>query len=42
MTDLEYQIGGLTNFNWTGWSFPEGIEEYWKPWVAAMNVTRLN
>ncbi|KAK2614492.1 hypothetical protein N8I77_001312 [Diaporthe amygdali] len=33
---------GLTNFNWTGWSFPEGIEEYWKPWVAAMNVTRLN
>lgn len=32
---------GLTNFNWSGWNFPEGIEEYWKPWVAAMNVTRL-
>lgn len=33
---------GLTNYNWSGWNFPEGIEEYWKPWVAAMNVTKLN
>lgn len=32
---------GLTNFNWSGWNFPEGVEKYWKPWVAAMNVTKL-
>lgn len=31
----------LTNYNWSGWNFPEGIEDYWKPWVAAMNVTKL-
>ncbi|KAJ9132242.1 Endoglucanase [Pleurostoma richardsiae] len=33
---------GLTNFNWTGWIYPDGIESYWKPWVAAMNVTKLD
>lgn len=24
---------GLTNFNWTGWNYAQGIEDYWKPWV---------
>ncbi|KAH8887613.1 glycoside hydrolase [Thozetella sp. PMI_491] len=31
---------GLSNFEWNGWRYQEGIEEYWKPWVAAMNVTK--
>lgn len=26
----------LTNYEWDGWSFPEGIERWWKPWVKAM------
>ena len=24
----------LTNYEWNGWQFPEGIEQWWKPWVA--------
>lgn len=31
---------GLTSADWSGWNFPEGVEAYWKPWVAAMNVTK--
>lgn len=26
----------LTNYEWNGWQFPEGIERWWKPWVSAM------
>lgn len=26
----------LTNYEWNGWNFPRGIEEWWKPWVSAM------
>lgn len=26
----------LTNYEWNGWNFAQGIEEWWKPWVAAM------
>ncbi|KAF2036668.1 glycoside hydrolase [Setomelanomma holmii] len=32
---------GMTNYNWTGWNYQRGIEEYWKPWVGGMNVTRV-
>ncbi|KXJ88434.1 glycoside hydrolase superfamily [Microdochium bolleyi] len=32
---------GLTNFDWTGWNFADGIEKYWKPWVKATNPTKL-
>lgn len=31
----------LKNATWDGWSFERGIEEYWKPWVKAMNVTKV-
>lgn len=24
---------GLTNYDWTGWNYARGIEDYWKPWV---------
>jgi len=24
---------GLTNYDWTGWNYAQGIEDYWKPWV---------
>lgn len=24
---------GLTNCNWTGWNYAQGIEDYWKPWI---------
>ena len=33
---------GLTNSEWNGWRYPDGIEEYWKPWVAAMNIHQIN
>lgn len=26
----------LGNYDWDGWNFPEGIERWWKPWVATM------
>ncbi|XXG97951.1 hypothetical protein Hte_004267 [Hypoxylon texense] len=29
---------GLTNADWSGWKDPDTIENYWKPWVAAMNL----
>lgn len=29
----------LTNAEWNGWNYKEGIEEWWKPWVDAMNAT---
>lgn len=32
---------GLTNYDWTGWNFADGIENFWKPWVRAMNPTRI-
>jgi hypothetical protein len=32
---------GMTNYNWTGWNYEKGIEEFWKPWVKAMNTTRV-
>jgi len=31
---------GLTSGNWSGWRYEAGIESHWKPWVAAMNVSR--
>ncbi|KAI1637467.1 glycoside hydrolase superfamily [Biscogniauxia mediterranea] len=31
---------GLTNFEWSGWRDPGLVEDYWKPWVRAMNVTK--
>ncbi|KAK6845025.1 glycoside hydrolase family 5 protein [Apiospora arundinis] len=30
---------GLTNFEWDGWNDAETVENYWKPWVKAMNAT---
>ncbi|KAF2830513.1 glycoside hydrolase [Ophiobolus disseminans] len=32
---------GMTNYNWTGWNYERGIEEFWKPWVRAMGVTKV-
>jgi endoglucanase len=32
---------GLTNYDWTGWNYAKGIEEFWKPWVEAMNITKI-
>ncbi|KAK3346501.1 beta-1,6-galactanase [Lasiosphaeria hispida] len=32
---------GLTSYNWTGWRYPSGVESHWRPWVEAMNVTKL-
>lgn len=29
---------GLTNYEFDGWRFPEGIEKWWKPWLSDMNV----
>lgn len=26
----------LGNYEWNGWNFEEGIEQWWKPWVSAM------
>lgn len=26
----------LTNYEWNGWNFEQGIEEFWKPWVKTM------
>ncbi|RMY15882.1 hypothetical protein D0868_00635 [Hortaea werneckii] len=26
----------LTNYEWDGWAFKQGIEKWWKPWVAKM------
>ncbi|KAH8591735.1 beta-1,6-galactanase [Bisporella sp. PMI_857] len=37
-----YDTWGLTNYEWNGWNSPETIEGYWKPWVEAMNVTKLS
>jgi endoglucanase len=31
---------GLLNASWTGWRYPEGVETWWKPWVAAMGVSK--
>ncbi|KAJ5390925.1 glycoside hydrolase family 5 protein [Penicillium cataractarum] len=30
---------GLTNADWSGWNYPEGMQKFWKPWVKAMNPT---
>ncbi|CAE7208369.1 hypothetical protein P3342_011069 [Pyrenophora teres f. teres] len=32
---------GMTNYDWSGWNYDRGIEEYWKPWTKAMNVTKV-
>jgi endoglucanase len=32
---------GLTNANWTGWIYEKGIEEFWKPWVSGMGVSKI-
>jgi endoglucanase len=32
---------GMTNGDWTGWVYERGIEEFWKPWVKAMGVTKV-
>ncbi|KAI0171742.1 glycoside hydrolase family 5 protein [Hypoxylon sp. FL1284] len=31
---------GLTNADWSGWNDPDTVENYWKPWIASMNLTR--
>ncbi|KAI1099729.1 glycoside hydrolase family 5 protein [Jackrogersella minutella] len=31
---------GMTNADWSGWSSPETVEGYWKPWVAGMNLPK--
>lgn len=31
----------LTNAEWDGWNYAKGVEEWWKPWVQAMNITRI-
>jgi hypothetical protein len=28
-----YDSWGLSNYNYTGWNYPEGIEGWFKPWV---------
>ncbi|KAK9417595.1 hypothetical protein SUNI508_01352 [Seiridium unicorne] len=33
---------GMTNFDFSGWRDPDTVENYWKPWVAAMNVTTIS
>ncbi|EJT75446.1 hypothetical protein GGTG_05380 [Gaeumannomyces tritici R3-111a-1] len=33
---------GLTTYDYSAWRSPELIEKWWKPWVAAMNVTKKN
>lgn len=33
---------GLTNPDWSGWNYPQGIDNYWKPWLQAMNVTKIS
>jgi hypothetical protein len=32
---------GLTTPDWTGWQYEKGVEEFWKPWTEAMNVTKV-
>ncbi|EUC30258.1 glycoside hydrolase family 5 protein [Bipolaris victoriae FI3] len=32
---------GMTNYDWSGWNYERGIEEFWKPWVKAMNTTKI-
>ncbi|KAH8677741.1 glycoside hydrolase superfamily [Xylariales sp. PMI_506] len=32
---------GLSSFDWSGWNDPDTIDEYWKPWVLAMNATTM-
>jgi endoglucanase len=32
---------GMTNANWSGWLYEKGIEEFWKPWVRGMGVTKV-
>ncbi|KAI8956931.1 glycoside hydrolase family 5 protein [Daldinia sp. FL1419] len=31
---------GLTNADWSAWKDPDTVENYWKPWVKAMNLTK--
>jgi len=31
---------GLLNASWSGWRYSEGVEKWWKPWVADMRVLR--
>jgi hypothetical protein len=31
----------LTNVGWNGWNYEKGIEEWWKPWVKAINTTQI-
>ncbi|EAT86185.2 hypothetical protein SNOG_06354 [Parastagonospora nodorum SN15] len=32
---------GMTNSDWTGWLYQKGIDEFWKPWVEGMGVTKV-
>jgi endoglucanase len=32
---------GMTNSDWTGWLYQKGIDEFWKPWVDGMGVTKV-
>jgi hypothetical protein len=27
----------LLNYEWDDWRYPEGIEEYWQPWIEEMH-----
>lgn len=36
-----YDTWGMTNYEWSGWNFARGIEEWWKPWIRGMNATRV-
>ncbi|KAF2798690.1 glycoside hydrolase family 5 protein [Melanomma pulvis-pyrius CBS 109.77] len=31
----------LGNAEWNGWNYKKGIDEWWKPWVQAMNTTSI-
>lgn len=35
-------IKGLTNYDWSGWRYTEGIQDFFKPWVADMNLTKVS
>jgi hypothetical protein len=28
----------LSNYDYTGWGYPRGVNEFWKPWIEAMKV----
>jgi endoglucanase len=32
---------GMTKGDWSGWLYERGVEEFWKPWVKSMGVTKI-